>query len=222
NLTIFAVMSRGKRRNTFIESWMNRSRVELESCSGVSSPGLYARSDATLISAPSGVVTVCAATGRARAALAAPSMILSLRPISPLQLFWQRKGDHRLVVGRPAIGTAYRRSAQSRPGGKHPNTLLSVLAAIGDRHRHRRVLEPLLPQHLAVVRIEGAEEPVGRRTDEHQTTRGHDRPAEGVVRTGVLLAFGQILADPQPARPGDLAGVRVHRHQLAPGRADAR
>src|SRR5690606_11634247 len=201
---------------------MNRSRVDAESWSALSSPGLYARSDATLISAPSGVVTVCAAAGRARAAVAAPSMILSLRPISPLQLFWQREGDHRLVVGRPAVGTAHRRSTQSRPGGKHRNILLSVLAAIGDRHSHRCVLEPLLPQHLAVARIEGAEEPVGRRTDEHQTTRGHDRPAEGVVRTGVLLAFGQILGDPQPARPSDFASVRVHRHQLAPWRTDTR
>src|SRR6478736_5619060 len=179
------------------------------------------------MTAPSGVVIrpgggACCATAHAPTATeAAPNSPRPMRPITVSPLLRQRKRDQRFVVGRLAFGCpARRRKARAR--GHHRDILPPVLALVADWNRQRRVVELLLPQNLAGLRIESAEITVGRGADEHEATGCDDRPARAVVRAGILLALRQVFRDAEAAGPEDVAGVAVDRDQPAPRRLETR
>src|SRR6185503_11057318 len=74
------------------------------------------------------------------------------------------------------------------------------------------------PEHLAGLRIEGAELRVKRRANEHQAARGCDRAAH-VRRAGVLhTLFLCFRKTPEWHAPRDLSGVGVDRDEFAPWR----
>src|SRR4030095_13493330 len=84
-----------------------------------------------------------------------------------------------------------------------------------------RRIDVRFPQHLAGLRIEGAELRVQRRANEDEAAGRGDRAAHvwrAGVRDALLFSFGKIA---ERYSPRDFSGVRVDRDELAPRRGFA-
>src|SRR5688572_26162239 len=124
-------------------------------------------------------------------------------------LLWQREHVQRLVVAL---------SVRCRDDG---DVLLAAPAHVRDRNRRDVVVETNGPEFLTGPGLEGAEVPVARRADEHQSTGGDDRAAVS-WRADLLPAFGHAVVDTQRHAPGELACCRIHSHQAGPRRTETR
>ncbi len=138
---------------------------------------------------------------------------------------WHQRGGSppKHVYGKRVRDDLVARGRAEEPAavGADDDVLLAVAAHVGGRCALRRHRQLVAPQFLAVPRVERAEPAVDRRADEHEIAGRRDRAA-GVRRAGRLDALGRELLElTERHAPGDVAGVRVDGHELAPRRFGA-